>query len=359
MVTVDDNEDRPHAARYVANTVKLVMTLRTRDQADIVDAVVSFHLNAGVDFVIATDHRSNDGTVEILESYARDGVLRLIREEGAEVRGSQWRTRMARMAVSEYGADWTFSCDGDEFWWPRGPTLKEVLSATPEPFGIVFGLVRPFVPLTESAAFFAERMVVRLSPSAPLNSPLSPFRPYQKVAHRADPTVVVQRGNHALVESRLKPLSHWYPIEVLHFPIRTAEQAEQKYLAWSRIFGEQAMGTHRRVALLEQQGRLEEHFTSYSVADDVVRRGIESGVFVVDGRLRDVLRALSRSERGRRGFALPSELCTPMAFAPSTGEDTASMTRDRLSVVDTTVLRLRRRLDLLERRVVSVERGRR
>ena len=59
--------------------MNLVMTLRTRDQADIVEAVVSFHLNAGVDYVIATDHRSQDGTAEILARYARDGVLRLSR----------------------------------------------------------------------------------------------------------------------------------------------------------------------------------------------------------------------------------------------------------------------------------------
>ena len=69
--------------------MKLVMTLRTRDQADIAEAVVAFHLNAGVDFVIATDHRSEDGTVEILESDTREGVLRLIRERGEDVRGEE------------------------------------------------------------------------------------------------------------------------------------------------------------------------------------------------------------------------------------------------------------------------------
>src|SRR5262245_7641338 len=86
--------------------VKLVMTLLTRDEADIVDAQIAFHLHAGVDFVIATDHRSEDGTTEILERYEREGRLRLLHEGGAEVRQEEWVTRMARLAATEHGADW-------------------------------------------------------------------------------------------------------------------------------------------------------------------------------------------------------------------------------------------------------------
>ena len=53
--------------------MKLVMTLLVRNEADIVDAQIAFHLHAGVDFVIATDNGSDDGTVEILERYERAG----------------------------------------------------------------------------------------------------------------------------------------------------------------------------------------------------------------------------------------------------------------------------------------------
>jgi hypothetical protein len=53
--------------------MRLVMTLVVRDEADIVEAQIAYHLNAGVDFVIAIDHRSVDGTTDILESYRRDG----------------------------------------------------------------------------------------------------------------------------------------------------------------------------------------------------------------------------------------------------------------------------------------------
>ena len=35
--------------------MKLVQTLVVRDEVDIIDAQIAYHLNAGVDFVIATD----------------------------------------------------------------------------------------------------------------------------------------------------------------------------------------------------------------------------------------------------------------------------------------------------------------
>ena len=54
--------------------MKLVMTLLVRDEADIVDAQIAFHLAAGVDFVIATDNRSEDGTTDVLERYEQMGV---------------------------------------------------------------------------------------------------------------------------------------------------------------------------------------------------------------------------------------------------------------------------------------------
>jgi Glycosyl transferase family 2 len=86
--------------------MKLVMTLLARDEADILDAQIRFHLNAGIDFVIATDNRSQDGTTEILESYAEAGQLHLIREYGEYLRRAGWITRMGRLAATEFRADW-------------------------------------------------------------------------------------------------------------------------------------------------------------------------------------------------------------------------------------------------------------
>src|SRR5206468_3258567 len=80
-----------HAAlrRGVSALMKLVLTLVVRDEADIVDAQLAYHLNAGVDFVLATDHASTDGTLDVLHRYEREGHLRLFDVAG-EMRESEW-----------------------------------------------------------------------------------------------------------------------------------------------------------------------------------------------------------------------------------------------------------------------------
>ena len=38
---------------------------------------------------------------------------------------------MGRLAATEFGADWVIHSDADEFWWPRGESLKDVLDVDP------------------------------------------------------------------------------------------------------------------------------------------------------------------------------------------------------------------------------------
>src|ERR671924_547649 len=156
--------------------MNVVLTVLARDEADVIDAQVAFHLNAGVDFVIATDNNSQDGTTEILEAYASEGVLHLIREPAEGLRQGEWVTRMARLAATEFGADWVIHGDADEFYWPRGVNLKEVFEPIPERFGVVRTFVRAFLLRPDDGGFFAERMTARLSAQAPINDPSSIFR---------------------------------------------------------------------------------------------------------------------------------------------------------------------------------------
>ncbi|MGH2726400.1 MAG: glycosyltransferase family 2 protein, partial [Actinomycetota bacterium] len=206
-----------------------MQTLLVRDEADIVDTQIAYHLNAGVDFVIATDHDSRDGTTEILESYARDGCLRRIAVSG-EMLDGPWRTHMARLAATEHDADWVINTDADEFWWPRGGSLKEVLATVPERYGVVRGCWRHFLPRPPGDAdFFAERMTVRLCTPAHPGVKETIFHAHQKVAHRADPAVAIEPGNHDATGADLAPpLRGWHPLEVIHFSFRSVAQLQRK-----------------------------------------------------------------------------------------------------------------------------------
>src|SRR3954454_16348107 len=209
--------------------MRVVVTVLARDEADVIDAQVAFHLNAGADFVIATDNNSRDATTEILQRYERAGSLHLIQEPAEGLRQSEWVTRMARLAATDFGADWVINADADEFWWPRGESLKDVLAAVPARYGIVRALLRHFVPRPADGSPGAERMTVRISTSSPINDPRSLFRPNLKVVHRADPNVNVSIGAQRLIASRSMPLLGWYPLEFFHCPVRSLEQCEQKY----------------------------------------------------------------------------------------------------------------------------------
>ena len=62
--------------------MKLVMTLVVRDESDLVDTQIAYHLNAGVDLVIAAIGEASQETAELLAPYERDGSVRLLTELG-------------------------------------------------------------------------------------------------------------------------------------------------------------------------------------------------------------------------------------------------------------------------------------
>ncbi len=322
--------------------MKLVMTLLARDEADIVDAQIKFHLNAGVDYVVATDNLSQDGTTEILESYAKAGQLHLIREEGEYLQQAEWITRMGRLAATEFGADWVIHSDADEFWWPRGDSLKDVLASIPSRYGIVRALLRHFVPRPDDGSPFAERMTVRMSTSAPINDPRSLFRPNLKIIHRADPNVNVSIGAQRLIDSLLIPLRGWYPIEFFHFPVRSLEQCERKYSHQQTGPGQTPSPYYDRVRALIDEGRLEEVYGSLVVDDDALERGLEEGSLVIDTRLRDALSALRDGKE--------------LTFPRPTVVDEAAYAVDVAALGEADVVRLQRRLDTLEQRLLTIER---
>jgi len=325
--------------------MKLVMTLLARDEADVVESWVAFHLGAGADFVVATDNRSVDGTTEVLERYAREGHVHLIRESGEDLRQNEWVTRMARLASTEFGADWVINSDADEFWWPRGASLRDVLAAISPRYGTVGAFLRVFVPRPDGADAFFERMTVRFSALAPINDPASLYKPIRKVIHRAHPEIQVTRGNHALVNSPFAPLRGWFPIEVFHFPLRSLAQCEHKAelqgTAFERHIARPPTAYHARMFEALKTGTLGEYYEALVVDDAEVEQGVAEGRLVVDTRLRDSLIAL---RDGR-----------PLAFETPSLVDEATYAVEAATLGEADVVRLQRRLDSLEARLAAIE----
>jgi Glycosyl transferase family 2 len=327
--------------------MKLVQTLVVRDEVDIIDAQIAYHLNVGVDFVIATDHDSEDGTTEILESYERSGHLQLFRERG-EVLESDWRTRMARAAATEHEADWVINTDADEFWVPRYGTLKDVLAAVPDVAGVLWATSCHFVPRPDDSAFFAERMTARFAGQAALNDPTSPYRPHAKAVHRSDPSIRVRHGSHRVISESLDALPAWHPADVFHFPFRSLEQYGRKTVRRAR--GDSQLGQYVKGLQAREQGRLESVYRQLVIDDEALERGLAAGSLVRDTRLRDALRKL-RIEDGR--FSLPAADAAPLLSKPD-DEARSRFALDEAALRDSDVVRLVRRLDELSTRVDAI-----
>jgi hypothetical protein len=288
--------------------MKLVMTYKVRDEEDVLEANLRFHRALGVEFFIVTDNGSVDGTGEILERYERAGLAHVISEPADEMssRGDEWLTRMARLASEEYDADWILHNDADEFWWPLEGTLRDALAAIPEEFGAVFAPRVEFVGRPDGPGTFAERLTVREAHGR--------LRP--KVAHRARPdAVVLHRGGHDVVaaptgnprdalrppgravlrtvrgseagdDRALAPAPIW-PIQILHFPVRSFAQYRRRVEHGLASFPDQKSWSQLRRAY--ENDKLKWLYKELTYDDEAVAEGLRSGELVEDTRLRDFL----------------------------------------------------------------------
>jgi tetrahydromethanopterin S-methyltransferase subunit G len=291
----------------------------------------------------------------VLEEYARSGHVHLIREPGEDLRQDEWVTRMARLAATEYSADWVINSDADEFWWPRGASLSEVLAAVPPRYGTVGAFLRVFCP-RPGEENFDERMTVRFSALAPINDPASLYKPIRKIVHRGHPEIRVTRGNHALVDSPFAPLRGWFPIECFHFPLRSIAQCEHKAqlqgAAFEKHVARPPTAYHADMYAALRSGRIGQYYEALVVSEDELERGVAEGRLVVDTRLRDALRQLR--DPSSESY-LPPGSAPELRFPLPTLVEDAEYAVEAAVLGEADVIRLQRRLDELERRLQTVE----
>jgi hypothetical protein len=174
--------------------MKLVEVLTAADDPALAAEHVAFHLAAGVDLVLTAAPLEHEGVVVTA---------------GADA------TTLARAAATDHGADWVLLAEADEFWWPRGESLKDPLAAMPARYGVVQALARTFAPPSDGGdGTWAERMTRR--PSLHGEGPVEPLEAALRPLYRADPSLDLDPA----ARRRRVPLRAWYPFEVLRFPVR-------------------------------------------------------------------------------------------------------------------------------------------
>jgi hypothetical protein len=307
--------------------MKLVMTLLCRNEADVVEAMLDFHLHQGVNFVIATDNASEDDTPSILEHYRRRGVLHLIHESDLTHDQAVWVTRMARLAARDYGADWVINSDADEFWWPTEGNLRDVLTHVSSDVAALAVSRMNFLPVEREDGPFWERMTIRETVS--LNSLGKPLPP--KMCHRTFADVEVNDGNHVVLRAGSPLMAiHAERLQILHFPMRSYRQFESKIRLgvealernprlnpkqrprWWHLLRKVSKRTSPEIAdgaavgftwkhlyyQYYRTGRLKDYYAVQILTPERLADGIVSGSLVKDTRLRDFIRSLAATTGG-------------------------------------------------------------
>ena len=273
----------------------LVLTLLCRDEADILESMLRFHLAQGVNRIIATDNGSLDGSLEILKRFERRGLLTLLQEAEHTHNQAVWVTRMARMAAA-MGADWVINSDADEFWWPQQGNLNSTLAQLPESIEGLLVDRTNFLPPSrnnqEQRPFYQRQTLRERVSRNSLGRPLPP-----KLIHRAHPEVEITDGNHgARVDGKPITAIKSASIEILHVPIRSYGQLERKIRQ-----GAEALQRNQRVSPgigdswrkiysnHLQQGTLLAYYDSLRPNPAAIASQLIRGELIDDRRLRKAL----------------------------------------------------------------------
>jgi len=276
----------------------LVLTLLCRNEADIIREHITYHLRQGVDFIIATDNGSIDGTYEILKGFEQTGRLLLLRKSEYIHDQSLWVTQMANIAMYDLNADWIIHSDADEFWMPAHYDLGTYFNQCPLPSSVLsvqrFNFLPPSVDIREDLHLpFHQLQVYREFTS--FNSHGQTLPP--KICHRSLPSVLISPGNHTLFSlDREYPSMSVSDLEILHFPCRSLRQFTTKIR-----YGAEALISNTNLPVnvgstwryiyskFYLTHRMPFYYNSLAPNLQVLSSGLHSGALILDTRLRDLL----------------------------------------------------------------------
>jgi hypothetical protein len=218
--------------------MKLVGVAMVRNEADIVEAFVRNNLEL-LDALYVIDHRSDDGTREILQALAAEGLpLQLEFDDDVAQRQPENITRLARRAFAE-GAEAVIPLDADEFLKvPDRARLDRTIAGIPPAYCAAVewwtyvpdpqpGDPQPLAAAQRRRALEAHGLHKIVLTGAFARTPAAVVGPgnHTVLMQGPDQDLTVNRVQLALIPSSIAALAH--------FPVRSAEQLVRKItLGW-------------------------------------------------------------------------------------------------------------------------------
>ncbi len=293
-------------------TGPIVLTVLVRDEVDILGDMLRWHLDHGVDHVIAMDNGSTDGTTETLRDFEAMGCLTRIDRPSERYLQDVWTTEMAHLAHEDLGAAWVIPSDADEFWMPDDPgtTLRDVLDAVPKDASLVtcprHNLSAPWneietlgwrAALVWRATRPAPVTPARLRAAAPLEAPFAQGYMAPKAILRPRRVTRIGRGAHPhdIDTDGAGPVPA-VPVTIHHAPFRSrAEVAASIARIGTAIAADPSAGPdvsakYRRWHAMAETAGIDAVMAEIMPAPETIARDRMAGRIRADSRLSDAVR---------------------------------------------------------------------
>lgn len=259
------------------------MTLLVRDEEDIVESNICFHLNQGVDKILVIDNGSVDGTTDILNKYKKTGVLeyKIIKEHTYEQ--DKWVSGMAKEAILRHKASHVLHCDADEFWLPNSGTIKDVIAKN-QTKDVIFVRVINYLPpqdkKVEGLNFSNFNYIITKTTLVPgyvkdrISSKVFFYTYPNKVITNNKITEIGYGNDTVKSEEEIESLVT-DDIFIHHFPVRNWKHFERKVVNGGSSYKnnsikDPSIGWHwKKWFLLYEKGLLEEEYHRLALSDNL------------------------------------------------------------------------------------------
>jgi hypothetical protein len=295
---------------------KIVLITFPFDQGDILEDFLEWHLDLGVDQILALDCGSTDGSRQVLDRYSRTRNVTWLPLPERDTRKYSADNSMAALARDRYDADWIIHCDVDEFLCSHGPDVRTVLAEAERDDITLLELPRHGITgALEQGKRATQALTLRIdrptdttqeqNVSGDLPVPFVFVRIRGHLAVRASALEAYGSGAEVATTRWGKSVTsdHLY---ILHYAIRGYDEFRTKVdntEAWLRENAHLSpgWGWHwRRWIRLKHEGRLREDYEAQFVSPERAQQLMDDGTCRID---ESVARWASAREAGRRPWS--------------------------------------------------------